>query len=71
MLSPINDKGEIMVRKIVLALAIVALTATASTAFACGKGQMPLRVDDGSVIGGTVCADFGGSFWGIVWAFWF
>jgi hypothetical protein len=61
-----------MVRKIVLALAVVALTATASTAFACGKGQMLLRIDNGTTVGGTTCASFStfsDAWWN--WGYWF
>lgn len=60
-----------MVRKIVFALALAAFTTSASSAFACGKGQMLIRIDDGSVVGGTTCADFGGSFWDNVWRAYF
>jgi hypothetical protein len=60
-----------MLKKIVFALTLVAFTTSATSAIACGKGQMLIRIDDGSIIGGTTCADFGGSFWGNVWSFYF
>lgn len=65
-------KGRIMVRKIVFALALVACTTSVSSAFACGKGQMLIRIDDGSVVGGTTCASFstfGDAWWN--WGYWF